>query len=219
MRENEGDNIDIGFYFITDRKLSVNGVLNDVRDALEAGAGMIQYREKDLPTRKMYEEGIGIGRLCGEYGAKYIVNDRIDIAMATDADGVHIGQEDMPLEIARKLMPDAIIGVSCSNVEEAVEAVKGGADYLGVGPVYQTSTKEDAGAPIGIERVREIRENVNIPIVTIGGITLERVKELAEAGADSVSAISATVGPRTGENVSGFVEEIRKWRKKHDTDR
>lgn len=203
----------MGFYFITDRKLSVNGILNDVRDALEAGAGIIQYREKSLSTKKMYEEGREIRKICEEYGAKYIVNDRIDIAMATDADGVHLGQEDMPLDIARKLMPDAMIGVSCANVREAVAAAEGGADYLGVGPVYPTATKEDAGAPIGIEGLREITAKVNIPVVAIGGITLKRVEEIIEAGAVSVAAISATVGPETGKNVSEFAEELKKWRK------
>ncbi|MHA1687198.1 MAG: thiamine phosphate synthase [Candidatus Heimdallarchaeaceae archaeon] len=213
MQENEVGRMEIGFYFITDRNLSVNGIIQDVKDALEAGARMIQYREKGLSTREMYEKGLEIKKLCEKYGAKYIVNDRIDIAQATSADGVHIGQDDMLLELARKLMPDAVVGVSCSNVTEAVEAVKGGADYLGVGPIYPTSTKKDAGRPIGAEGVRKIRENVGIPIVAIGGITVEKVKELIKAGADSVSAISATVGPRTGENVTRFVEEIRKWRK------
>ncbi len=218
MQENEGGSIDIGFYFITDRRLSVNGIFEDVREALEAGVKIIQYREKQLPTRKMYEEGIEIGKLCRKYGARYIVNDRIDIAMATDADGVHIGQEDMPLEIARNLMPDAIIGVSCSNLEEAIKAERGGADYLGVGPIYRTSTKEDAGAPTGIEILGEIKRNVNIPIVAIGGITLENVRKLIEAGADSVSAISAVIGEKTGENVAKFVKEMEKWRMRYDTD-
>ncbi len=212
--------IDIeGFYFITNRKLSVNGILNDVKEALEAGASMIQYREKELPTKNMYEEGLKIRKLCIKYGVKYIVNDRIDIALATDADGVHIGQEDVPLKIARKLMPDAIIGVSCSTLDEALEAVKRGADYLGVGPIYDTSTKEDAGNPIGVRVFKDIRKNVDIPLVAIGGITIERVKELMEAGADSVSAISATVGPKTKENVYRFVHEIGKWRKKYDADK
>jgi len=213
MQENEVGRMEISFYFITDRNLSVNGIIQDVEDALEAGARMIQYREKELSTRKMYEKGLEIEKLCEKYGAKYIVNDRIDIARATGADGVHIGQDDMLLELTKKLIPDAIVGVSCSNVKEAVEAVKGGADYLGVGPIYPTSTKEDAGRPIGAKGIRKISENVGLPIVAIGGITLERVKELIKAGADSVSAISATVGPRTGENVARFVEEIRRWGK------
>lgn len=189
-----------------------------MRDALEAGARMIQYREKELPTGKMYEEGIEIGKLCEEYGAKYIVNDRVDIAMATDADGIHIGQKDMPLEVVRKIIPDKIIGVSCSTLEEAVRAEKGGVDYLGVGPIYRTSTKEDAGRPIGIETLGEISKKVRLPIVAIGGITIEDVREIIEAGADSVAAISGTVGARTGENVARFVKEIEKWRKKYDAD-
>lgn len=218
MQKNEVGRMEIGFYFITERNLSVNGIIQDVKDALGAGAKMIQYREKELSTRKMYEEGLEIKKLCEKYSAKYIVNDRIDIARATGADGVHIGQDDMPLEVTKKLIPDAIVGVSCSNTKEAVEAVEGGADYIGVGPVYPTSTKTDAGIPIGLEGIRKIRENVDIPIVAIGGITIDRVKELIKAGADSVSAISATVGPRTGENVARFVEEIKKWRKLYDSD-
>lgn len=196
------------FYFITDRGLSVNGVFRDVEDALRAGCRVIQYREKRLPTRVMVEEGIAIRRLCNEYDALYLVNDRIDLAMATDADGVHLGQSDMPLDIARRLLPGAVIGVSATCFEEGVEAFIGGADYLGVGPIYATSTKPDAAAPTGPDLLTALKEEVEIPLVAIGGITHDLVQEVVRAGADGVAAISATVGANVYDEVRSFLREV-----------
>lgn len=198
------------FYFITDRGLSINGILQDVKEALEAGAGIVQYRDKNASTREMYETGKEIRRLCTEYSALYIVNDRLDIALATEADGVHLGQDDLPAEIARRLMPEGIIGVSCATLSQALKAVDSGADYLGVGPVYSTSTKPDAGKAIGTEMVRKIRENTMLPIVAIGGIGLERVEEVIMAGADTVAAMSATIGTEVRKKVEEFIESVKR---------
>ena len=126
--------------------------------------------------------------------AIFIVNDRIDVALAVDADGVHIGQEDMPFTIARRLLgPDKIIGLTVHNVGEAEEAERLGADYIGLSPVFSTGTKQDAGAPCGIPMVRTVRERVRLPVVAIGGITRENVAGVISAGADSAAAISAVV--------------------------
>ncbi len=206
----------MNFYFITDRKLSRNGIREDVKQALFAGTGVIQYRDKDLSTRKMCEIGNNIRALCTDHDALYIVNDRMDVALATHADGVHLGQEDMELVKARELMPEGIIGISCSTKEEAIIACHEGADYLGVGPIYSTSTKEDAGKPVGLEMLGEIRRITDVPLVAIGGITREKIPELIRSGADSVAAISATIAG-DGENyvrerVSDFIQETEKWR-------
>ncbi|MBW1677295.1 MAG: thiamine phosphate synthase [Deltaproteobacteria bacterium] len=200
----------MNFYFITDRGLSVNGMLQDVKEALEAGAGVVQYRDKNVSSREMYETGKAIRKLCTEYSALYIVNDRADIALATEADGVHLGQSDLPAGVARKLMPRGIIGVSCGNVFQVLEAVDGGADYLGVSPIYPTTTKLDAGEALGLETLWEIRENTRLPIVAIGGITLERVEKVIEAGADTVSAMSATIGQNVKEKVREFIEMVER---------
>lgn len=132
----------LGFYFITDSALSKRGISSDVRAALSAGCRIIQYREKKASTRRMLHEALAIKGLCQDK-ALLIINDRIDIALAADADGVHLGKDDMPLETARMILGrDMIIGISCSSVEDARKAE--GADYLGIGPVFTTSTKKDA---------------------------------------------------------------------------
>jgi len=188
-------------------------MLQDVKDALEAGAGVIQYRDKNVSSREMYETGKAIRKICSEYSALYIVNDRLDVALATEADGVHLGQSDLPAGVARKLMPGGIIGVSCATVFQALEAVDNGADHLGVGPVYPTTTKPDAGEALGLKVLREIRENTTLPIVAIGGITLKRVEEVIMAGADTVAAMSATIGPDVKKKVREFVDEVERWKK------
>ena len=193
-------------YFLTDRALSRKGNVEDVRAALEGGVRIVQYREKTLSLRERIREALRIKELCRPAGATFIVNDRVDLALSVEADGVHLGQEDMPMEIARRLMgQDKLIGITVHNVEEALEAVADGADYLGVSPIFATSTKADAGIPIGLEGLREIRAQVELPIVGIGGITKENARPVLEAGADALCAISAIV---TQEDVE---ESVRDW--------
>ncbi len=182
-----------GYYFITDSGLSLAGNVADARAAVEAGVTVVQYRNKSNITRDMYEEALLIKGVCGG-SAKFIVNDRIDIALAVDADGVHIGQEDMPYEQARRLLgPDKIIGVTVHDLDEALEAEAAGADYLGLSPVFATGTKDDAGAPCGTKLISSIKAKCSIPVVAIGGIALSNVDEVIAAGADMVCAISAVV--------------------------
>jgi len=183
-----------GYYFITDEGLSAAGVMSDVRQAVKAGAQVIQYRNKTADTRRLYEEAREISGICAGTSSKLIINDRIDIALAVGADGAHIGNEDLPYAEARRLLGrDAIIGVTVHDVEEAVAAEKAGADYLGVSPVFATGTKSDAGAPCGVETLTAIRRACRVPVVAIGGIDLLNADECIAAGADMVCAISAVV--------------------------
>jgi thiamine-phosphate pyrophosphorylase len=194
-----------GFYFITDKGLTKNGVIRDCELAKEAGAGIIQYREKDASTREMIETAKKIKKL----GVMLIINDRIDIALASDADGVHLGQDDVDLKTARKLIPNKIIGITVHSTNEAIEAEKEGADYLGVSPIFSTKTKSDAGKAIGIETLKKIRKAVKIPIAAIGGITIGNADSVIGAGADMICAISATVGKDVKEEVRTFQERFK----------
>ncbi len=181
-----------GYYFITDGNLSRAGNESDVRAAVAAKVVAVQYRCKEGPSAALYTEAAKLRALC--QGTLFLVNDRVDIALAVDADGVHIGQDDLPYAAARKLLgPGKIIGLTVHTLEEAREGEAMGVDYLGISPVFATGTKEDAGPPAGLERIRQIRAAVKLPLVAIGGITLANAPEVIKAGADSVCAISAVV--------------------------
>jgi thiamine-phosphate pyrophosphorylase len=172
--------------------LSAAGNYSDICSAVNSGVSVIQYRVKNVSTRAMAEEASALKGLCGR--ALFIVNDRVDVALAVDADGVHIGRDDMPFGLARRLIgPDKIIGVSVHDISEAVTAEKAGADYIGVGPVYSTANKQDADEPTGIGLIREIRESVSIPVVAIGGIGLANARTVIDTGVDAICAISAVV--------------------------
>ena len=178
---------------MTDSGLSKKGTLSDVKEAVEAGCKIVQYREKNKSTKEMVDEASEIKIICSER-AIFLVNDRIDVALAVDADGVHIGQDDMPIETARKLLgTDKIIGLTVHNVEEAIQAEKIGADYAGLGSIFDTATKKDAGKGIGPASIREVKNAIKIPVAAIGGINKENCKIVVENGADSLVAISAVV--------------------------
>ena len=181
----------IDYYLVTDSNLSKKGTLSDVDNALKAGCRIVQYREKNKNTKDMIEEAKNIKKKC-EGKAIFLVNDRVDIALAVNSDGVHLGQEDMPFETAREVLGNKkIIGLTVHNLEEAVEAEKSGADYIGLSPIFETDTKKDAGSACGIEMVKKVRKEVNIPVVAIGGINKENVGCVIKAGADAAVAISA----------------------------
>jgi thiamine-phosphate pyrophosphorylase len=197
-----------GFYFITDPTHSSKGIASDAVKAVAAGVKIIQYRNKAAETRVLYDEASHMKNMCMGSGCRLIINDRIDIALAVDADGVHIGQEDLPYQEARKLLgKDKIIGVTVHTIDEAVTAERIGADYLGVSPIFATGTKPDAGMPCGIEMLKAIRSVCRIPIAAIGGIDLTNVRQVIEAGADMVCAISAVVAK------PDVAAEIRKFQK------
>jgi thiamine-phosphate pyrophosphorylase len=199
-----------GYYFITDPVCSIAGVMSDVEKAISAGVKIIQYRNKTAQTRTLYEEALQIKKMCAGSGCLLIINDRIDIALAVDADGVHIGQEDMPYQEARQLLRDKIIGVTVHDLDEALLAEEWGADYLGVSPIFSTATKSDAGVPCGLETLKAIRGACKLPIAAIGGIDLSNARFVIEAGADMVCAISAVVAK------ADVTVEIKRFQKECD---
>ncbi|MFZ5596648.1 MAG: thiamine phosphate synthase [Bacillota bacterium] len=182
-------------YVITGQSFSKGRSLSSVvKAALEGGAGIIQLREKRMTGRELVEAGLAVRELTRESGALFIVNDRLDIALAVGADGVHLGQDDMPLEVARRVAgPDMIIGISTHSLDQAIEAERGGADYIGVGPLFETRSKEDICAPVGLDLLREVSAGVRIPKVGIGGVKDHNVGSVMEAGADMVAVITAVV--------------------------
>ena len=197
-----------GFYFITDSTLSLKGIVPDVEKAVAAGVKIIQYRNKAPETHVVYDEAWHMKTVCMGSGCRLIINDRVDIALAVDADGVHIGQEDLPYQEARKLLgKNKIIGVTVHTIDEAITTERLGADYLGVSPIFATDTKPDAGKPCGIAMLKEIRSACRIPIAAIGGINLVNVRQVIEAGADMVCAISAVAAK------PDVAAEIRKFQK------
>jgi thiamine-phosphate pyrophosphorylase len=183
-----------GYYFITDSNLSLAGNEIDVISAVSCGVEVVQYRNKNAETREMYVEALRLADICRQAKSIFLINDRLDIALAVDADGVHVGQSDMPCLLARRLLgPDKIIGVTVHNLNEAIQAESDGADYLGVSPIFETATKPDAGNPAGIGLLEEIREQVDIPLAAIGGINHANAPQVIRAGADAICAISSVV--------------------------
>lgn len=183
-----------GYYLVTDQNLSVAGALNDAAIAVATGVKIVQYRNKTDLTGRMYQEASALAEICKRGKALLIINDRIDIALAVNADGVHIGRHDMPLKEARRLLgSQKIIGVTAHNTGQAVEAERGGADYLGISPIFSTHTKADAGLPCGLKGLEAVRAVCSLPLAAIGGINHSNVKQVIQAGADMICAISQVV--------------------------
>ncbi|MDQ7786847.1 MAG: thiamine phosphate synthase [Thermodesulfovibrionales bacterium] len=197
-----------GLCCIADRSLSPLLFEDMVLRVLEAGIGWIQYRDKESERRLIYEEAVKLRKITRDFKAVLIINDHADIAYAVDADGVHLGQDDLPLNEARKIMKQKIIGISTHSMEQAKEAEKMGADYIGCGPVFHTSTK-DAGDPKGLNMLREIRREIRIPVVAIGGITPDNVGTVLAEGADAVAVASALLRGKIEKNTSMFLDIIR----------
>jgi thiamine-phosphate pyrophosphorylase len=179
-------------YAVTDRAwVGEQSLYEQVESALKGGATCIQLREKDLNDEDFLAEALDIAALCKQYGVPFIINDRVDIAIKSKADGIHVGQEDMPVaQVREKVGNDMIIGVSVSSPEEALEAVRNGADYLGVGAVFSTSTKLDVNI-LAKETLREICAAVDVPVVAIGGIGKANISQLSGTGVDGVALVSA----------------------------
>lgn len=196
-------------YVITDEQLSrAKSHVEIAQAAIEGGADVIQLRDKMASGRKLYEDALAIRKITRDAGAIFIVNDRLDIALAVDADGLHVGQKDLPAKIARRLMGEnKILGLSAENLPEAVQAEKDGANYLGVGPIFEArSTKFDAGEPRGLALLREIRQACHSPIIAIGGIHRNNARETIRAGADGIAVISAIV---SADDISRATRELR----------
>ena len=195
-----------GLYFITDSKLSHQGIVQDVRDVIEAGCKIVQYREKEKSKEEMLAEAKELAALCKEKSVLFMINNDVELALEVNADGVHLGQDDMPLAEAReKLGAGKIIGITVHNVQEALQAEKEGADYGSISPIFHTDTKKDAGKPCGIELIGRVKKAVKLPIVAIGGIEEENLEEVIAAGADSVAMISAII---TSDDVEETVKRI-----------
>lgn len=158
---------------------------------IAGGCRLLQLRAKRMSTAAFLESARAIRTACHDVGATFIVNDRLDIALAVDADGVHLGQDDLPLSEAGKIMGHKIIGISTHSLEEAQSAEKGGAHYIGFGPIFRTGTKKDAHAVQSPDELSKIRRKISIPVVAIGGITLQNIESVFAAGADAVAVISA----------------------------
>jgi thiamine-phosphate pyrophosphorylase len=184
-----------GLYVITGERFSRGRSLTEVvSQAIDGGAKVIQLREKEMDTRRFIAEGHRIREITRSAGAIFIVNDRIDVALVVDADGVHVGQDDMDIEDVRKLVgPHKLIGVSTHSVEQAIRAEQAGADYIGIGPVFATQSKADAKYPEGLQQVKNIRAAVRIPCIAIGGIKADNVEDVILAGADGAAVITAVV--------------------------
>lgn len=193
-----------GTCFITDSTYSELPLYDMINNVLSAGVRWVQYREKDLSRRQIYENALDLRKLTRLFGATLIINDHADIALAVEADGVHLGQDDLPLKEARKIMGNRIVGISTHDLAQAKEAEFGGADYIGFGPVFHTATK-DAGAPKGVDNIRKIKENVSIPLVAIGGINPDNVASVIRAGADAVAVATAICKGDVTINAEKFV--------------
>lgn len=198
----------LALHVLTAREFSRGrDTLSVVQTALEGGATAIQLRDKTASTRQLVEEGLALRQLTRQYGALLMINDRLDVALAVDADGVHLGQDDdMPIQIARELLgPRRILGVSAGNVSEAEIAIAARADYISVGAIYATRAKADAGAPIGTPFLSELARQTAIPLLAIGGITAQNVAPIIQAGAVGVAVITAVVA---ADNVADATREL-----------
>ncbi|WP_300673032.1 thiamine phosphate synthase [Desulfoluna sp.] len=187
--------VDYSLYLVTDRNLSRGrSTAMIVSEAVAGGVTCVQLREKGCSTREFIGEALALKKILCQAGIPLIINDRVDVALAMGASGVHLGQSDMPIEDARRLLPPgALIGISAESLEDAVIAEKKGADYIGISPVFATPTKTDTAPPLGLEGIRCIRKAVNIPIIGIGGINLSNGKEVISAGANGLAVVSAIV--------------------------
>ena len=186
------DEKDLLLYAVTDRHwLNGRTLYEVVKESLDGGATFIQLREKELDNEHFLEEAKELKKLCAEYKVPFVINDNVDIAIQMDADGVHVGQSDMEAgDVRAKLGPDKIIGVSAQTVEQAILAEKRGADYLGVGAVFPTGSKDDAD-DVSHETLKAICDAVSIPVIAIGGITVDNTPELAGTGICGIAVISA----------------------------
>lgn len=198
-----------GIYALTSEPHSLGRSNVEVaRQILQTGVKILQYREKNKKQGEMYRECLEIRKLTKELGALFIVNDYLELAIAVEADGVHIGQDDLPLDVVRKLVgPSRIIGVSTHSPEQALAAIAGGANYIGVGPIYETKTKTDVCAPVGLEYLRYVAENLEIPFVAIGGIKEHNLAEVIQAGASTVALVTEIVG---SPNICQKIGELQK---------
>ncbi len=198
-----------GICFLTgERSRCGHDAASQARAAIEAGMKWVQLRMKDAPMKEVWEAALYLSGLAREHGAVLTINDYPDVALASGADGVHLGQDDIPLREARLIMGGRLIGISTHDMAQAEEAWRGGADYIGFGPVFPTGTK-DAGPEKGISALARVCKAVDIPVVAIGGITLRSVKEVIGAGAGAVAVSGAICTGDIRENTQRFLEILK----------
>lgn len=186
---------DFQLYAITGEQFHPGkSMLEVMEQAILGGVGIIQLRDKSNDLVQIHQKAAALRELTSQYGVTFIVNDYIDIALEVDADGVHLGQGDTPIAEARRKMGNKIIGISTHAIDEAIQAEREGADYIGVGPIYPTKTKLDVVAPVTVSYVQEVSRTIKIPFVAIGGIKLHNVDEVIKAGATRICAVSEIVG-------------------------
>lgn len=188
--------IDYSLYLVTDRRfLKGRSLKKVVEDSILGGVTMVQVREKDVSTREFFNIAKEVQEVTNYYKIPLIINDRIDIAQALDTTGVHLGQSDMELSIARKILGKTkIIGISAGSIKEAIDAQNGGADYLGIGAIFPTGSKKDVSSILRLDGLKEIQNNVTIPSVAIGGINKSNFKDVLSTGVNGISVISAILG-------------------------
>jgi thiamine-phosphate pyrophosphorylase len=183
---------DAGLYLVTSQSLSLGRTtLAILEAALRGGVKLVQMREKEMPLRECFAIAIEARRMTRDAGALLIINDRIDVALAVGADGVHLGQEDLPIEAGREIGPDLIIGASTHSVAEAADAVAGGASYVNIGPIFPTDTKEWSGEFLGVQGLREISATLTVPFTVMGGIKADHIPQLVDAGARTIALVTA----------------------------
>ena len=183
-------NIDYTLYLVTDDSSDEEKFLKTIEESILGGVSIVQLREKEATSLNFYNIALKVKEITNKYNIPLIINDRIDIALAIDAEGVHLGQSDLPGKIARKLIGDKILGISASNINEAETAEAEGADYIGSGAIFNTKTKDDADS-VTIKELKEIVHSVNIPVVAIGGINEKNAYKLRDTGISGISVVSA----------------------------
>jgi len=193
--------LDYSLYLVTDRALAMGRSSVDVVSAaIKGGVSCVQLREKKCSTREFIVEALALKTVLKQHGIPLLINDRVDVALAVGADGVHLGQSDMRITDARRILgPHMVVGISAESVADAIEAEKEGADYIGISPVFTTGTKTDTAPPLGLEGVRLIRAEVKIPLVGIGGINAANGADVILHGADGIAVVSAIVSAENPE--------------------
>jgi len=202
--------IDYSLYLVTDRSLSKGRTTFEIVEAaVKGGVTCVQLREKQCDTREFIDEALLIKDFLKLKRIPLIINDRLDVAQAVGADGVHLGQSDMPFSMAKKIVGDSmLIGISAESLDDAIQAEKEGADYIGVSPIFQTPTKTDTAPPLGLTGLQKIRETVDIPLVGIGGLNKTNAQEVIEGGADGIAVVSAIVSADDPELAAKSLKEI-----------
>ncbi len=203
---------DFDIYLITDRtKAGGRDLKYIIGEAVRGGIRGVQLREKDLPTRELLNLAAELREITGKAGARLLINGRIDICLAVEADGVHIGKDCIPADIARGILgSDKIIGVSTHSLSEALMAQSQGTDFITLGPIYHTESKAQYGAPLGIDMIKRVRETIEIPVFAIGGIKINNIRPLLEAGAYGIAMISALTSARDIKDAA--MEFVRKMK-------